>query len=176
MDLVQMLANAVQNVTAVGIRLVLALSLVGGIVGLMTHFGRFFGRARRGQMQEGPGKILTVVLLCGAVMSLHSVMTATSHQMGLGEVTFGAIAYVSEGQYGPAAVAVNAVLTLLQLVGVSFALGGLLRFVRASKDGHTALSAGDDVTTGAKKLIAGVMLACNPQLLDAVQNTLKIHW
>ncbi len=38
MDLVQMLANAVNNVTDVGIRLVLAIGLVGGLVMMAMHF------------------------------------------------------------------------------------------------------------------------------------------
>lgn len=176
MDLVQMLARAFNNIAAVGIKLVLALALLGGIVGLIMHFGNVASRARRGQVQDGPGKIITVILLCGMLFSLHSVMTASSHQLGLGDVTFGAIAYVSEGRYGPSALAINAVLTFLQLVGVCYALSGLTRFKRALKDGQTSLSAGDDVASGAKKLIAGTLLACNPQVLDALQNTIGLHW
>jgi hypothetical protein len=176
MDLVQMLANAVNNVSAVGIKLILALALVGGLVMLMSHFGNIASRARRGQVQDGAGKILVVMLICCCVISLHSVMNATSNQMALGDVTFEAISYVSEGQYGPAAVAINAGLTLLQWVGVIYCYMGLLRIRRSQKDGHTGLSAGDDVMKGAKQLIVGTMLAVNPQVLAALQNTLNIHW
>jgi hypothetical protein len=171
-----MLANAVNNVTAVGIQLVLALGLIVGIVMLLSHFGSIAGKARRGQVQDSGGKILTGILLCGCVIALHSVMNATSHQMALGDVTFGAIAYVSEGKYGPAAVAINAGLTLLQWVGVIYAYQGLLRLRRAQQDGHTGLSSGEDVSSGAKRLIIGTLLATNPRVLDAIQNTLNIHW
>ena len=176
MDLVQMLANAVNNVTAVGIQLVLALGAVGGRVMLALHFGNIASKARRGQVQDGAGKILSVVLVCGCIIALHQVMNATSQQMALGNVTFGAIAYVSEGKYGPAAVAINAGLTLLQWVGVIYALQGLLRLRRSQKDGHTGLSAGEDVSSGVKRIIVGTMLAVSPRVLDALQNTLNIHW
>ncbi len=164
MDLVQMLANAVNNVTDVGIRLVLAIGLVGGLVMMAMHLSSIAGKARRGQVQDGAGKIVTVVVMCGATIALHQVMNATSNQMALGSVTFGAIAYVSEGKYGPAATAINATLTLLQLVGVIYALQGLLRLRRSQKDGHTGLSAGDDVVSGAKRLIIGTMLVISSEL------------
>ncbi|EKN6179212.1 TraQ, partial [Yersinia enterocolitica] len=52
MDLVQMLANAVNNVTAVGIQLIIAMGAVGGLVMLVMHFGNIASRARRGQVQD----------------------------------------------------------------------------------------------------------------------------
>ncbi|CAM3453540.1 TPA: conjugal transfer protein TraQ [Yersinia enterocolitica] len=176
MDLVQMLANAVNNVTAVGIQLIIAMGAVGGLIMLVLHFGNIASRARRGQVQDGPGKIMLIILICGCVIALHQVMNATSRQMALGDVTFGAIAYVSEGKYGPAAVAINAGLTLLQWIGVIYAYQGLLRLRRSTKDGHTGLSAGDDVASGAKRIIIGTLLAVNPRVLDALQNTINFHW
>jgi len=47
---------------------------------------------------------------------------------------------------------------------------------RSQKDGHTGLSAGEDVSSGVKRIIVGTMLAVSPRVLDALQNTLNIHW
>lgn len=176
MDLVQMLANAANNIASAGTDLVLTLSGVGGLALLVFYFSNVASQARRGQVKDGAGKFVAVILMCCCLITLHSVMNSASHQMALGDVTFGAITYLSEGKYGPAAVAVNACLTLLQALGACFALSGLGRLRRSLKDGHTGLSAGEDISGGVKRLICGVMLACNPQLLDALQNTLNIHW
>ncbi|PQQ37246.1 TraQ [Photorhabdus luminescens] len=176
MDLVQMIANAINNLSQVGIQLILALGAIVGLTILIGHFSNIASRARRGQLQDGPGKIVGVILLCGCLIALHNVMSATSNQMALGDITFGAIAYVSEGKYGPAAVAINAILTLLQWVGTIYAYQGLLRLRRSQKDGHTGLSAGNDISSGIKRLVIGAMLASNPQLINAIQNTIKIHW
>ncbi|MDE9528374.1 conjugal transfer protein TraQ, partial [Xenorhabdus bovienii] len=69
-----------------------------------------------------------------------------------------------------------AVLTLLQWVGIIYAYQGLLRLRRSLKDGHTSLSAGDDVYSGITRVIIGTMLAVNPRLIDTIQNTIKFHW
>lgn len=176
MDLIQMLANAANNIASAGIELLLVLGSVGGLALLVFYFGNLASQAKRGQVKDGAGKFVAVILLCCCLITLHSVMNATSHQLALGDVTFGAITYVSEGTYGPGAVAINAGLTLLQALGACYALTGVSRLRRSLKDGHTGLSAGDDISGGVKRLICGVMLACNPQLLTALQNTLHIHW
>ncbi|PHM37630.1 hypothetical protein Xmau_03848 [Xenorhabdus mauleonii] len=176
MDLVQIIANAINNISQAGIKLMLILGVMSGLIILMGHFANIASRARRGQLQDGPGKIVGVILIGGCLITLHSVMNATSNQMALGDITFGAIAYVSEGKYGPAAVAINAVLTLLQWVGVIYAYQGGLRLRRSLKDGHTSLSAGDDVYSGITRLIIGALLAANPRLIDLIQNTIKLHW
>ncbi|ECJ2318352.1 hypothetical protein FNH64_19585 [Salmonella enterica subsp. diarizonae] len=81
-----------------------------------------------------------------------------------------------EARYGPAAVAVNAGLTVLQTVGWVYVLNGLLRLRRSQKDGHTGLTRGDDISSGIKRFICGVLLICNPAVLNALQNTINIHW
>ncbi|PVK29579.1 TraQ [Salmonella enterica subsp. enterica serovar Give] len=71
---------------------------------------------------------------------------------------------------------VNAGLTALQSIGWIFALNGLLRLRRSQKDGHTGLTRGDDISSGIKRFICGVLLVCNPSVLSALQNTINIHW
>ncbi|WP_426575582.1 conjugal transfer protein TraQ (plasmid) [Xenorhabdus stockiae] len=176
MDLIQMIANAINSITQVGIELILSLSAITGLIMLIGHFSSIANKSKRGQLQDSTGKIIGVILICVCLITLHSIMNATSNQMALGDVTFGAIAYVSEGKFGPAAVAINAILTLLQWIGVIYVYQGLLRFRRSQKDGHTGLSAGDDISSGIKRLTIGTMLACNPRLIDVIQNTIKFHW
>lgn len=176
MDLIQLFANAVNNVTAVGIKLVIALGSIGGLVMLMFYLGNVAHKNKRGQHIDGPGKFWAIILLCCCVISLTNVMNKTAHQMGLNDVQFGAIAYVSQAKYGEAAIAANAALTLCQLIGAAFALKGLSRLRRSLKDGHTGLSAGEDISSGVKHLICGVLLIDGPQVLDILQNTLQVHW
>ncbi len=47
---------------------------------------------------------------------------------------------------------------------------------RSLIDGHTGLTAGEDVSNGVIKLLIGTLLICNPYFLTALQNTLNIVW
>ncbi|EAN9728876.1 TraQ [Salmonella enterica] len=176
MDFVQMLANAANSLSGITTQLVLAIAGVGGIALIILYLAGQGGRTRRGQRADSAGTFIAVLLLGCCIISIGSVVNAGANQFALGAVTFDAISYVPEGRYGPAAVAVNAGLTALQTVGWIFALNGLLRLRRSQKDGHTGLTRGDDISSGIKRFICGVLLICNPSVLTLIQNTLKIHW
>ncbi|ECN1502828.1 TraQ [Salmonella enterica subsp. enterica serovar Newport] len=176
MDFVQMLANTANNLSAISTQLVLAIAGVGGIALIILYLSGQAGRTRRGQQTDSAGTFLAVLLLGCCIISIQSVVNAGSNQFALGAVTYDAISYVPEARYGPAAVAVNAGLTVLQTVGWVYVLNGLLRLRRSQKDGHTGLTRGDDISSGIKRFICGVLLICNPAVLNALQNTINIHW
>ncbi|EPO6253738.1 conjugal transfer protein TraQ [Salmonella enterica subsp. enterica serovar Bareilly] len=176
MDFVQMLANAANNLSAISTQLVLAIAGVGGIALIILYLSGQAGRTRRGQQTDSAGTFLAVLLLGCCIISIQSVVNAGSNQFALGAITYDAISYVPEARYGPAAVAVNAGLTVLQTVGWVYVLNGLLRLRRSQKDGHTGLTRGDDISSGIKRFICGVLLICNPAVLNALQNTINIHW
>ena len=176
MDFVQMLANAANNLSAISTQLVLAIAGVGGIALIILYRAGPAGRTRRGQQTDSAGTFLAVLLLGCCIISIQSVVNAGSNQFALGAVTYDAISYVPEARYGPAAVAVNAGLTVLQTVGWVYVLNGLLRLRRSQKDGHTGLTRGDDISSGIKRFICGVLLICNPAVLNALQNTINFHW
>lgn len=176
MDFVQMLANAANNLSAISTQLVLAIAGVGGIALIILYLSGQAGRTRRGQQTDSAGTFLAVLLLGCCIISIQSVVNAGSNQFALGAVTYDAISYVPEARYGPAAVAMNAGLTVLQTVGWVYVLNGLLRLRRSQKDGHTGLTRGDDISSGIKRFICGVLLICNPAVLNALQNTINFHW
>lgn len=176
MDFVQMLANAANNLSAISTQLVLVIAGVGGIALIILYLSGQAGRTRRGQQTDSAGTFLAVLLLGCCIISIQSVVNAGSNQFALGAVTYDAISYVPEARYGPAAVAVNAGLTVLQTVGWVYVLNGLLRLRRSQKDGHTGLTRGDDISSGIKRFICGVLLICNPAVLNALQNTINFHW
>lgn len=176
MDFVQMLADAANNLSAISTQLVLAIAGVGGIALIILYLSGQAGRTRRGQQTDSAGTFLAVLLLGCCIISIQNVVNAGSNQFALGAVTYDAISYVPEARYGPAAVAVNAGLTVLQTVGWVYVLNGLLRLRRSQKDGHTGLTRGDDISSGIKRFICGVLLICNPAVLNALQNTINIHW
>ncbi|EEH8382541.1 conjugal transfer protein TraQ [Salmonella enterica subsp. enterica serovar Montevideo] len=176
MDFVQILANAANSLSAISTQLVLAIAGVGGIALIILYLSGQAGRTRRGQQTDSVGTFLAVLLLGCCIISIQSMVNAGSNQFALGAVTFDAISYVPEARYGPAAVAVNAGLTVLQTVGWVYVLNGLLRLRRSQKDGHTGLTRGDDISSGIKRFICGVLLICNPAVLNALQNTINFHW
>lgn len=176
MDMVQMLANAINELAGLGTQLVLAIASVGGIAMVILYLSGVAGRSRRGQYTDSGGTFLAVLLLACCVIALESVVNAGGNQLGFGSVSFDEIAYVPEARYGPAAVAVNAGLTALRTLGWCFVLNGLLQYRRSQKDGHTGLSRGDDISSGTKKVFSGLMLIFGPQVINALQNTLQLHW
>lgn len=176
MDLITMLANAANQLSAIGIKLVLTIADVTGIVILILYLTSQAGKTRRGQVTDSAGSWFAVILLACCIIAIKSIATAGSHQLALGEVTYNAIAWVPESKYGPAAVAVNAGLTALQTIGWIYMFNGLLKLRRSQKDGHTGLSSGEDIASGVKRFLLGLLLACNPSVLNAIQNTIKLHW
>ncbi|AXF79012.1 conjugal transfer protein TraQ (plasmid) [Erwinia tracheiphila] len=145
-----------------------------GLGGCMFTLFSAAQRARHGKPVSGI-KVLASVCLGGALIALHQMMNKASHTLSFGDVSFDAIAYAPESM-GQAKLAIDAVLTLLRAVGVMFFFMGISRVRRSLVDGHTGLTAREDVSAGMVILICGVLLACNPQLLDALQKTLHLSW
>src|SRR5699024_6450416 len=114
MDMVQMLANAVNELAGLGVRLVLTIASVGGIAMVILYLSGVAGRSRRGQYTDSGGTFLAVLLLACCVIALESVVNAGGNQLGFGSVSFAAIDYVPDTRYGPAAAAVHAAFDALR--------------------------------------------------------------
>lgn len=174
MDAIQILINVANQLEASGIQLVIALAFSAGLSGcVLTIFGQT-RLARAGRPASGH-KVLLAVCMGGALIALEQMMNAASHTLGFGDVSFDSIAYAPTS-LGEAALAINAVLTLLRWVGVVFFFMGLSRARRALVDGHTGLSSREDVGTGVTQGIVGILLTCNPEFLDALQKTFQLSW
>ncbi|MFO6428194.1 conjugal transfer protein TraQ [Escherichia coli] len=114
-------------------------------------------------------------MLACCVIALESVVNAGGNQLGTRSVSFDEIAYVPEARYGPAAVAVNAGLTALRTLGWCFVLNGLLQYRRSQKDGHTGLS-GETTSHLQNRRPSWPDAIFGPQVINALQNTLQLHW
>jgi len=175
LDGITMLANLAAGLNGVAINLAFTLGALFAVVGAGGYLARQSWLARNvpGQAASG-GSVVAMILLCGGLVGLDQLIGAAGRQLGW-QVSFDAISYVSEGTFGQGAVAANALLTLLRMVGVWFCLTGVMLWKRSRKDGHTGLSAGNDVNSGTVKFTIGVMMVCSPYLLDAIQASLGIH-
>lgn len=78
--------------------------------------------------------------------------------MGFRADSFGPIAYVQPTTFGAAAGAANAMLSLVKLAGVGFAMNGISIWRKSLLDGHTALSSSESISKGNVKFVAGVLL------------------
>ncbi|EPW3925079.1 TPA: conjugal transfer protein TraQ [Enterobacter hormaechei subsp. steigerwaltii] len=174
MDAIQILVHVADNLKTSGIRLILALGLFFGALGCLATLISVIKRSRSGKPANGM-KALASFCLGGALIALQQMMNKAAHTLSFGDVSLDAIAYAPESM-GQAKLAIDAVLTLLRAVGFLFFYMGLQRMKRSLVDGHTGLSAREDVSSGAVIAIAGILLACNPQLLDALQKTLGLTW
>lgn len=175
LDGITMLSNLASGLLSAGINLALTLGILFGVAGTAGFLARQSWLARKapGQSASG-GAMVAWVLLCGCLVGLDQLIGAGARQVGW-QVSFDAISYVDQGTFGQGAVAANALLTLLRMIGVWFALVGVMLWRRSRKDGHSGLTAGDDVNKGTVKFIIGVLLICNPYLLDALQKTIGMR-
>lgn len=173
-DALTALVNLASAIHTSANRFIFALAVVLGIYGVMFALVKEARMARQVPGHNGMGKIIGVIILGGMLVGLSQIINAGAVQLGWSDVTFDEVSYVSTDTFGQGADAANALLTLLQTLGVAYALAGTQRIKRSLKDGHTGLSAGEDVGTGAVKFITGVFLICAPTLLDATQTSLGL--
>ncbi|EEZ6817816.1 conjugal transfer protein TraQ [Escherichia coli] len=174
MDAIQILVHVADNLKTSGIRLILALGLFFGALGCLGTLVSVVKRSRSGKPANGM-KALVSFCLGGALIAMQQMMNKAAHTLSFGDVSFDAIAYAPESM-GQAKLAIDAVLTLLRVVGVLFFYMGIRRARRSLVDGHTGLSAREDVSTGIVMGVVGILLACNPELLNALQKTLGLTW
>lgn len=174
MDAIQILVSVADSLKTSGIHLIIKLGLLFGIGGCIATLFSVAHQSRSGKPASRM-KALFSLCLGGALIALQQMMNKAAHTLSFNDVSFDAIAYAPES-LGQAKVAVDAVLTLLRAVGVLFFYMGVVRARRSLVDGHTGLSAREDVSTGLVMAIVGVLLICNPELLTALQNTLHLSW
>ncbi|OAT14672.1 TraQ family conjugative transfer protein [Buttiauxella noackiae ATCC 51607] len=157
-----------------GINLILALGVFVGLGGCIIALVSTVIRSRSGKPVSGM-KVVVAVVTGSALIALQQMMNKAAQTLGFGDVSFDAIAYAPDS-LGYAKLSVDAVLTLLRAVGALFFYMGVVRARRALVDGHTGLTARQDIGTGMVMGITGILLLCNPQLLDALQKTLGLTW
>lgn len=174
LDAITMLANLASGIYSAFTHLALTLGVFFGVAGAAGYLARQSWLARKVPGQSvSAGSVVAWILLCGCLAGLDQLMAAAARQVGW-QSSFDAISYVDTGTFGQGAVAANALLTLLRMAGVWFALSGVLLWRRSRKDGHTGLTAGNDINTGTTKFVIGVAMFCNPYLLDALQKSLGL--
>lgn len=173
-DGITMLSNLASSLQSSFIKMVFAVGIFAAAGGAAGYIARQSWLARKAPGQSASaGSVIAWILLCGCLAGLDQLIGAAANQVGW-QASFDAISYVDTGTFGQGAVAANALLTLLRMFGVWLVLSGVLLWRRSRKDGHTGLSAGNDVNTGTVKFIIGVMMVCNPYLLDALRKTLGL--
>ncbi len=174
MDVVQILVNLADGLKTSGINMILSLAFFFGLGSCIVALLSAIKRGRTGRPANG---IKTVAAVCmgGALMSLQQVMNKAAHSLNFNDVSLDAISYAPDS-LGYAKLSIDAVLTLLKAIGFLFCYIGFQRARRSLVEGHTGLSAREDIGKGAVMFICGVLLACNTQLLDALQTTLGLTW
>lgn len=172
-DAVQILVNLSSSLLGSFVSLAFTLGGLFAVIGAATYIASNASSMRKAPGQaQGAGKVIAVLLLCGGLAGLDQMIGAAARQLGWQGATFDAISYVDVGTFGVGADAANAVLTLVRMVGVFFCLQGMLSWKRSLKDGHSGLTASQDVSSGFLKFILGVLCVCNPYLLDALKKSL----
>lgn len=172
-DAIQILVNLSNNLLGTFVNLAFTLGSFFAVVGAVVFLSRQASAVRKAPGQSpGVSKAIAWLLLCGGLAGLDQMIAAGARQLGWQGATFDAISYVDVGTFGVGAQAANALLTMVRMIGVYYALQGILSWRRSMKDGHTGLSSGEDINKGWVKFTLGVMCVCNPYLLDALKQSL----
>lgn len=173
-DAIQLLVNLAHGLLGSFVHLMFTLGTAFAVVGAVIYLVHQANNRKAPGQAPGTGKVVAWLLICGGLAGLDQMIGAGARQLGWQGATFDAISYVDVGTFGVAADAANAVLTLVRMLGVLYALQGILSWRRSLKDGHTGLSAGEDVSKGSLKFILGVLMVCNPYLLDALKKSVGL--
>lgn len=174
-DAIQLLVNLSNNLLGAFVQLAFTLGGAFAVIGAISYLATTASAARKAPGKApGVGNVIAYVLLCGGLAGLDQMISAGARQLGWQGATFDAISYVDVGTFGVAADAANAVLTLVRMLGVFYCLQGMLGWRRSLKDGHTGLTAGEDVSRGTLKFFLGVLCVCNPYLLDALKKSFGV--
>ena len=172
-DAIQMLVNLSHNLLGSFVSLAFTLGSLFAVLGAVGFLAANASSSRKapGHSQNG-GKVIATLLLCGGLAGLEQMIGAASRQFGWQGASFDAISYVDVGTFGVAADAANAVLSLVRMLGVFFALQGMLAWKRSLKDGHSGLTASHEVSSGTLTLVLGDLCVCSPYLLSVLQKSL----
>jgi len=176
MDLGQMIINAASNLTGPAWRLLWALSaLVGSL-----YAGAVMMRAHRASQMSGQampvGQLLMLFLIAGLLVNMSKVLNGASNSVGLGDVSYGPIAYAPAAVLGPLGQVVNACLTLGSIAGGYFGLKGVLLLKRATADGNGGQSGEDVIWRALTHLFFGAMLVNISKFIDAARATVGLMY
>ncbi|HIC1790485.1 TPA: conjugal transfer protein TraQ [Escherichia coli] len=165
MDALTAIENFASSIFSAGMDFLFTWGEFIGVISMITLLARV---RSDGPVKMSPGKFIAGLFTCCMLVSLPTMINAGGAQMGFSADSFGPIAYVQPQTFGAAAGAANAVLSLVRLAGVGFAMSGISTWRKAGLDGHTALSASETVSKGNVKFIAGVILVFIDRVLDAL--------
>lgn len=170
-DAISILVNFANNIQGAFTNLAFVLAGLFAVIGAIGYLSKHAGSSKAPGNSPSGGKVIAWLLLCGGLAGLDQMIVAAARQLGWQGVTFDAISYVDVGRFGAGALAANAMLSLVRVLGVFYCLNGMLSWRRSLKDGHTGLSASQDVSNGTLKFSMGVLAICSPYWLDALKKS-----
>lgn len=176
MDLESVIVNFATGGVTPLVKLIFALAMIGGTIGIIAFLLRAKKVAKHSTDSSGMGRIFIGLLISACLIFLENFMNSGAHTLGYGDVTFGSVSYASSGTFGLGATTVNAILTILRVVGAYMFYKGVKDLKNSQLEGHTELSASGTVGKAWVKLICGLLLMFNPEVLDGLQTSLGISW
>ena len=171
MDLSQIVINVASSLAGPAWRLLWAIT---ALVGTM-YMGSVMMRAHRASQMSGQtmplGQLLMLFLIAGLLVNIAKLLNVASNTLGLGEVSYGPIAYAPAAALGSLGETINACLTLASVAGGYFAFKGILLLKRATADGNTGQSGEDIIWRSLTHLFFGALLVNISKFIDAARAT-----
>lgn len=116
------------------------------------------------------GEVIGVIILATLVTNYASTLNAFSESVGMGDISFGVIAYVDQGgRLGKFSQVINAALTFAAMMGGVFGIKGLFLLWKKVKGEN---SGGDLALQGLIHIVAGGFLVQIAKLLQSLTESI----
>ncbi|HFQ7030023.1 conjugal transfer protein TraQ [Serratia quinivorans] len=158
------------------VKLIFTVALIGGIIGTILYLLRARKVARHSTDGNGMGRIAAGLIFCVCLICLKQMMNQGAHSLGFGDVTFDKVNYASAATFGLGADTVNAIMSIVRVVGAYVFYKGVKNLKNSQLEGNTELSASGTIGKAIVQLICGLLLMFNPEVIESAQNSLNIHW
>ncbi|EMI5646316.1 conjugal transfer protein TraQ [Proteus mirabilis] len=149
---------------------IFALASVAGILGTIN----FILTAKRQAINMHSmrmGRIMLGIFSATFLISLPEFISQVGSglSLGYGDINYGVPNVASKAMYGYGADVINSALAIARVIGVIFTYGGVREIADSNLDGNTDLSSAKARSKGLIKIICGVLLIFNPEIIESLE-------
>ncbi|WP_446471485.1 conjugal transfer protein TraQ [Xenorhabdus stockiae] len=149
--------------------------IIGGVSGLLITISFLLSAKRQAVHLQSMrvGRIFLGIFCAAFLIGMSEFISQVGAGFGLGygEISYGVPNVASKGIYGYGADTVNSVLAIARVIGVIFVYGGLKQLSDSNLEGNTDLSSSQSRGRGIIKIVCGVLLIFNPEVIESLSRT-----
>ncbi|WP_434523814.1 conjugal transfer protein TraQ [Photorhabdus asymbiotica] len=168
LDIDKILTTIGQNAPLI----VLTIFAIGSVAGIIITGSYLLSMKRQANHAQSMryGRVIFGICCAAFICSMPEFISKIGNgfNLGYGVVNYGIPNVASKSLYGYGADTVNAALAIARVIGVLSVYGGLKQLSDSNLDGNTDLSSSQARGKGIIKVVCGVLLIFNPEILDSL--------